>query len=139
MSSKVDFLTQARLDDEEFVRALARGRSVRKEMNLAYSRIKRKTTASILTKDRPIKGDRTNIHTQQGTARYTPKPKVRNETNVKNQKTDLFVVTKVRMKAKRPSDTVMSPMRSGNAESVNLPRLNHMPTPVGSTRIYVDL
>lgn len=139
MKTKVDFLTQAKLDDEEFVKALAHGRTVRKEMNLAYSRIKRRTTASILTKDRPIKGDRTNIHTQQGTARYTPKPRARNETNPKkNDKTDLFVVTKVRMKAKRPSDTVISPMRSRVQESVNLPRLN-MPTPVGSTRIYVDL
>lgn len=124
--SKIDFLTQARIDDEEFVRALAQGRNIRKEMNIAYSRIKRRTTASILTNDRPRKGDRSTIQSQQGTARPIPKPKPKPKPPVpKNQKADLFVVTKVRMKAKRPS------------EQVPLPKLNPMPDPVGSTRIYL--
>lgn len=94
-----DFINKARSDDAEFIKALAKGRAIRKEANIEYGKIRRQTNLSML--DIPVRG-KTPIPPKKDEHIYACKT-VKKRTNPTMKVEDqIFVVKKVEMTALKP-------------------------------------
>lgn len=105
-----NFITQARIDDEKFTQVVQHYRNLRTEMNLQYCKLRRKTFSSIYAVP---KNANHNISPSPPPARSSisrscpPFKKTNDENNNEQKKKDqnIFVVTTVHVKAKRPDST----------------------------------
>lgn len=95
-----DFINKARIDDAEFVKALAKGRAIRKEMNIEYGRIRRQTNLSML--DIPTRGNTPNPPKKDEHI-YCCKTVKKQTTPTKKVENQLFVVKNVEMTAIKPT------------------------------------
>lgn len=105
-----NFITQARIDDEKFTQVVQRYRNLRTEMNLQYCKLRRKTFSSIYSIP---KSTNCNVSTSSIVSRK-PAPrsyvhlnkKISEDENSEQKKSqNIFVVTTVRVKARRPETT----------------------------------
>lgn len=126
MSNRIDFITQARIDDEKFMNILLQYRSIQTHMNLQYSQLKKKTNHSILFVDQKREFREqmrsTAINPTRSSSRIsTPNLYNTSRTTQPKRNEDLFVVKKVNIKAQRP-DTADSKLFRQNKNYRSVPQ-----------------
>lgn len=104
-----NFITQARIDDEKFTQVVQHYRNFRTEMNLQYCKLRRKTFSSIYSL--PKNSNHSISHSPPPARTSIHRPYKLNkihfeESDNKQQKDqNIFVVTTVHVKARRPEST----------------------------------
>jgi hypothetical protein len=97
---RLGFIAQAKVDDEEFISALSYCRNVTRKMNLDYGTLRRQAITSVIPRSaHPAK--RSAETGARPAARMVPGH--RNKASVRDEQNELFVVTNLRVKAKKPS------------------------------------
>lgn len=123
--TRVDFLTQARIDDEAFVKALAERRMLKRQINMEYSQLRREISSSMKNCGPSLRTrthETPSLHSRYRSRSVASSTRPMTSSTVRRLReddaSDVFLVKKVRVRAKRPL-TGVSPQR----KSANLPQL----------------
>ena len=117
--TRLDFLTQARLDDEAFVQALARQRVIKRQINMDYSQLRREITCSLKgikptqNRGRDTPSALSSHRSRSVASSRRPMTSFVPRRQRKDDNEDMFVVKKVRVRAKRPLTGVSPERRTG--------------------------